>query len=209
MSVMHVTATAGPGSRAAKPQQILDAARALFLRDGFSATSMDAVAKAAGVSKATVYAHYKSKEELFAAMIGAECGRTWPELAARYQGEAEPIAKIRDVAQRYVRFILSDYPVSLLRTVAAEAARSPALARIFYEAAPGLGRQRFAELLVIANAQGVLRIADPLQAADTFFSMLRGDLHLRRLIGLPAPEEQALAAHAEEMTGLFLRMYAP
>ena len=89
MSVMHVTATAGPGSRAAKPQQILDAARALFLKDGFSATSMDAVAKAAGVSKATVYAHYKSKEELFAAMIGAECGRTWPELAARYHGEAE------------------------------------------------------------------------------------------------------------------------
>jgi TetR/AcrR family transcriptional repressor of mexJK operon len=201
--------TPAPGSRAAKPQQILDAARDLFLKDGFSTTSMDAVAKLAGVSKATVYAHFTSKEELFAAMIDVECRRTWPELATPYHGQAEPIEKIREVAQRYVRFIVSGYPVSLLRTVAAEASRTPELGRIFYESAPGLGRLRFAELLEAADAKGLLRIPDPLRAADSFFAMLRGDIHLRCLVGMPAPSDETLAAHAHEITEMFLRLYAP
>lgn len=198
-----------PGSRAAKPLQILDAARELFLRDGFGATSMDMVAKAAGVSKATIYAHYSSKEELFAAMMNAECGRTWPELTGSELYKLNPIAKLREVAQRYVRFIVSPYTVSLLRTVASEATRTPELGRIFYENAPGLGRKRFAELLQAADSKGALRVPDPLKAADHFFSLLRSDMHVRCLIGLPAPGEEQLDAHAREVVEMFLRLYAP
>lgn len=198
-----------PGSRAAKPQQILDAARELFLRDGFSATSMDAVAKAASVSKATVYAHFTSKEELFAAMMNAECGRTWPELTGSELYDREPVAKLREVALRYVRFITGPYTVSLLRVVASEATRTPELARIFYENAPGLGRRRFAELLQAADAKGMLKIPDPLRAADHFFALLRSDMHIRCLIGMPAPGEEDLDDHAREVVEMFLRLYAP
>lgn len=198
-----------PRGRAAKPQQILDAARTLFLGDGFSATSMDAVARAANVSKATVYAHYTSKEELFAAMMNAECGRTWPELTGSELFDLDPVAKLREVAQRYVRFITSPYTVSLLRVVASEATRTPELARIFYENAPGLGRRRFAELLQAANGQGTLKIPDPLRAADHFFALLRSDMHIRCLIGMPAPREEELDAHAREVVEMFLRLYAP
>ena len=198
-----------PGSRAAKPQQILDAARQLFLKDGFSVTSMDAVAKAANVSKATVYAHYTSKEELFAAMMNAECGRTWPELTGSELYDLDPVAKLREVAQRYVRFITSPYTVSLLRVVASEATRTPELGRIFYENAPGLGRRRFAELLQAADANGILRVSDPLRAADHFFSLLRSDMHIRCLVGLPAPGEKELDDHAREVVEMFLRLYQP
>jgi AcrR family transcriptional regulator len=187
----------------------LDAARELFLKDGFSATSMDAVAKRAAVSKATVYAHFSSKEELFAAMIDVECRRTWPELSTPYFGQTDPIEKIREIALRYVRFIVGAYPVSLLRTVAAEASRTPELGRVFYESAPGLGRQRFAELLQIANARGVLAVPEPLHAADTFLAMLRGDIQLRCLVGMPLPSDEAIAAHAEECAKRFIRAYAP
>ncbi len=197
-----------PGSRAAKPLQILEAARDLFLRDGFSPTSMDAVAKVAGVSKATVYAHFSSKEELFAAMINAECARTWPEITSNEIGQLEPIPKLREVAERYVRFITGGYPVSLLRVVSAEAGRNPALGRIFYDSAPGAGRTKFAELLRHADAQRLLRVPDPLHAADTFFAMLRGDIHIRILVGMPLPSEAELAAHAREIVGRFLKAYA-
>jgi AcrR family transcriptional regulator len=210
MQVTATTALAASGSRAAKPQQVLDAARTLFLRDGFSATSMDAVAKEAGVSKATVYAHYKSKEELFAGIIHAECTRSWPETLGGVDMEAiDPIEKLREIAGRYVRFINGSWPISVLRTVAAEAKRSPELGRLFYESGPDRGRRAFAGLLAAADAKGLLRIPDPLQATDTFFAMLRGDIHLRCLVGLPAPSEAELAAHAEAMTEMFLRLHRP
>lgn len=52
-----------------KRSQILRAAMILFLREGFSETSMDAITAEAGVSKATVYAHFKSKDVLFKEII--------------------------------------------------------------------------------------------------------------------------------------------
>jgi len=206
--VMTDTAAPAPGSRAAKPLQILEAARELFLKDGFSVTSMDAVAKRANVSKATVYAHFSSKEELFAAMMEAECRRTWPEIASDELAYVDPIPKLREVAERYVRFITSGYPVSLLRVVSAEATRNPHLARIFYDSAPGAGRAKFAGLLRYADMRGLLRVPDPLHAADTFFAMLRGDIHIRALVGMSLPDEAEMTRHAQEVVERFLKAYA-
>ena len=52
---------------------VLDAATALFMAQGYGAVSMDAIARAAGVSKATLYAHFSSKDQLFATIIGEAC----------------------------------------------------------------------------------------------------------------------------------------
>ena len=54
----------------AKRRQITDAARALFLSQGFARTSMDAVTAEAGVSKQTLYAYFASKDELLIAVVG-------------------------------------------------------------------------------------------------------------------------------------------
>src|SRR5690348_5370610 len=58
-----------------KATQVLEAAKIVFLRDGYSGASMDTVSREAGVSKATLYAHFTSKEKLFAAVISGECTR--------------------------------------------------------------------------------------------------------------------------------------
>ena len=55
-----------------KAESILAAAKRTFLAAGFGAVSMDTIAREAGVSKATVYAHFAGKEELFGAVIGRE-----------------------------------------------------------------------------------------------------------------------------------------
>src|SRR5258708_17822511 len=60
---------AGRIESGSKPAAILAAAERAFLAGGFGAVTMDRVAHAAGVSKATVYAHFHSKEELFGAVI--------------------------------------------------------------------------------------------------------------------------------------------
>src|SRR3954464_9652902 len=76
-----------------KPAQIIAAAKDLFTSQGFGATSMDAIARTANVSKATLYAHFSGKEELFAAMVSGECRAqsrmlTSPDVADRDVAEA-------------------------------------------------------------------------------------------------------------------------
>ena len=70
-----------------KAESILAAAKRAFLAAGFEAVSMDAIAREAGVSKATVYAHFGSKEELFGAVIEGECERYFASFSA---GEPTP-----------------------------------------------------------------------------------------------------------------------
>ena len=72
---------------ASKAESILAAAKRTFLESGFGAVSMDTIAREAGVSKATVYAHFAGKEELFGAVIGGECERYLADFSA---GELDP-----------------------------------------------------------------------------------------------------------------------
>ena len=56
-----------------KRQAILNAATELFVARGYGAVSMDAIARAADVSKATLYAHFESKDRLFARIVSDAC----------------------------------------------------------------------------------------------------------------------------------------
>jgi AcrR family transcriptional regulator len=64
-----VTPPARQRRKETRPQELLDAALALFVEKGFAATRSEEVAKAAGVSKGTLYLYYPSKEELFKAVV--------------------------------------------------------------------------------------------------------------------------------------------
>ena len=72
----------GPGrpKDPAKRRAILEAAKSLFLRNGYDGSSMDAIAAEAGVSKLTVYSHFTDKETLFSAAVKAKCEEQLPEL---------------------------------------------------------------------------------------------------------------------------------
>src|SRR5262249_45654807 len=63
----------GGAEDSAKRRQILDGARAVFLSRGFDAASMGEIAKAAGVSKGTLYVYFENKEELFEAIVHQQC----------------------------------------------------------------------------------------------------------------------------------------
>ena len=59
--------------RPSKRRQIVEGARQVFMAQGFDAASMGEIARAAGVSKGTLYVYFKSKEQLFEAIVGQEC----------------------------------------------------------------------------------------------------------------------------------------
>ena len=190
---------------------ILDAARRLFLDHGYAATSMDVVAQLAGVSKATVYARFESKEQLFASVIEREGQHRLVALDATVDSPVD--SSVDDVLRAFAReaagLLLSPSNVALSRTVASEATRSPEIGRLFYANGPAKLIGRLAEFLAAAMERGELRPTPPGLAAAQFLAVIVGDLQLRLAMGLisPTPMEQdeVVVAGVE----VFLRAYAP
>ena len=66
--------------------EVLDAALKLFLEHGYEGTSMEAVARAAGVTKPVVYACFAGKDELFRALLAREEERILAEIKSAFEG---------------------------------------------------------------------------------------------------------------------------
>jgi AcrR family transcriptional regulator len=81
-------------ARANKRDQIVDAARLCFYERGITATGVDTIAAAAGVSKRTLYNHFASKDELVLAYIEAREQRWRRVLDERLEGVADPVERI-------------------------------------------------------------------------------------------------------------------
>src|SRR5262249_2203250 len=119
-----------------KAESILSAAKRAFLAAGFGAVSMDAIAREAGVSKATVYAHFAGREELVAAVIGRECEHYFARFSA---GELDPRdvgASLRVLGRRFLELLLSPDAIALYRIILAEVTRFPGLGEVFWRAGP-------------------------------------------------------------------------
>jgi TetR/AcrR family transcriptional repressor of mexJK operon len=203
LSVALSSAEASP-----KRAAILAAAKRLFLAGGYATVSMDTVAREAGVSKATLYAHFTGKEALFSAIVAEGC----TAIAA----QAEQVAShapstggaLREVGRLWMRFLLHPDSMAIHRTVIAECARFPDLARAFYEAGPATGRAWLARWMAEEQRQGRLRAdAAPEIAADHLMGLLRGDLYLRTVLGGPVPDERAVQAVIDQAVEVFLRAY--
>ena len=193
-----------------KRQQILMAAAGLFLRQGFEATTMDAIAREAGVSKATVYAHARNKQELFAGIVSARCLHVYQSVDAAAPGAASAEDALLRFARHFGQLILSPEARNIYRLVVAEAPRNPELGRIFYENGPRVVQQRLAALLTAQCAAGRLAIDDPQAAAQEFLGMVHGRFHLPCVLGVAdQPGEEELGRAVEHVVATFLRAYRP
>lgn len=193
-----------------KRQAILAAAGDLFMHQGYGATSMDAVARAAGVSKATLYAYFASKDVLFATIINEAC-REDMAAGAFLPGDAPDIeAGLTALAGRMLRFLLQERVLAIHRVVVSESVRFPELGSAFYDNGPGLFRQMFGDWLARQQAAGRLSVPDPAMAADQFVGLLKTGLHGRAALGLgPPPTEAAIDATVAAAVATFLAAFAP
>jgi TetR/AcrR family transcriptional regulator, mexJK operon transcriptional repressor len=195
---------------ASKAESILAAAKRTFLQSGFGAVSMDTIAREAGVSKATVYAHFAGKEELFGAVIGRECERY---LAGFSAGELDPgdvRASLTTLGGRFLDLLLSPDAIALHRIILGEVSRFPALGEVFWHAGPKRNLGQIEAFLHAAAAAGSLEMADARLAAEQFVGLVRGETQLRYLLRLEGeagqPKTCAVAAAAVDT---FLRAFSP
>ncbi|MDE1166014.1 MAG: TetR/AcrR family transcriptional regulator [Pseudomonas sp.] len=202
----------GPGrpKDLVKREAILQAAKVLFLSNGYSGTSMDAVAAQAGVSKLTVYGHFTDKETLFSAAVIATCQAQLPEVLFD-PPQGAPIKEVLlDIGRGFHALISSQESVNLHRLIIALGSQDPKLCQIFFEAGPLPLLKEMERLLKRMNQNGGLAIQDPHLAAEHFFSLLKGAPHFRLLLGCSEPlDEVAIERHVGAVVELFVRAYRP
>jgi TetR/AcrR family transcriptional regulator, mexJK operon transcriptional repressor len=191
----------------AKDRQILAAARKVFMELGYGAASMDAIARQAGASKATLYTHFDGKDALFAALIVMECKHFSEQIGRRAFDGPDIRVALRSLAEDFNNLLCTDESLAMYRIVVAEAPRFPELGRIFYESGPKVMINRVADLLAGAAKRGLLEIRDPRVAAVQFISLVRGDSHLTRILGLKATSKNVAADYIEGGVDLFLAGY--
>src|SRR5262249_38989242 len=150
----------GAGQDPRKRQQILDGARKLFLAEGFDAASMGDIARAAGVSKGTLYVYFDSKEVLFAELVREEKLRQANAIFALDLGVHVVRAVLPRLGRDFVRFITAPKSIQAVRGVIAVTQRLPELGADFYRLGPRACTSRLAEYLRAQAAAGVLDMDD-------------------------------------------------
>ena len=208
MSISECSPTRGRPKDPAKRNSIMDASNSLFLSRGFSHTSMDAVAKEAGVSKLTVYSHFSDKESLFTAAIKSECQNMMPVPIFELDATQSIRSTLTKIALAFLELLHNPDVIELHRLLSGSATHDAKMATLFFEAGPQRNLDAMETLIRAANHEGLLNIANPKQATENFFSLLQGCEHMRVIIGYTPPMTASqMQPHAEQAVDMFLRAY--
>lgn len=204
-------AGSGPGrpKDLGKRAAILEAAKSRFVRDGFVGVSMDQIAAEAGVSKLTVYSHFGDKETLFGEAIRAKCIEFIPDALFPQDLPGSLRDQLHAIARAFFKLVSSEDAIRTQRTMLALGSGDEKLRRIFWEAGPQRTHDAFAAFLRARVAEGKLQLDDADRAAQQFFALVKGELHMHMMCGLratPTPDE--VSTHLQAAVDMFLRAYA-
>jgi AcrR family transcriptional regulator len=167
---------------------MLEAAAALFRKNGYAGTTLDAVISQAGGSRATLYEAFGGKEELFAAIID----RLGQRIAAPLVVPApRPRDTLLAAGKALMAALMSEEGLGLYRILIAESQRFPKLAAATFAAGPTAAADHLARYFAKQTRDGTLEVPVPGLAARQFLEMVKGDLHLRALLGLGRPPGKA------------------
>jgi len=191
-----------------KRRQVLDAATELFLAHGYGAVSMDGVARQANVSKATLYAHFASKDALFATIVHERGVTNQLDATLFPEHVADLRAAMEAIGLKVMRFMLQERTLAIYRVALAEAARFPELGRVFFENGPRKFCSWAERWLALQQAAGLVRPADIKVATEQFMALLRSGVFLRASLALPpAPTEADIAETVRLAVDTWLRAY--
>jgi TetR/AcrR family transcriptional regulator, mexJK operon transcriptional repressor len=199
------------GRSARKRQEIVEAATAAFLRNGYLGTSMDEIAALAGVSKQTVYKQFADKERLFTEIVLG----TIDQVGEPFFGGIETLEDtddlerdLRTLAGQLISVVADPRLLQLRRLVIGEAGRFPELGRTYYERGPGRSSQMLGAQFQVLAERGLLRLDDAQLAAQHFnwlvLSIPLNEAMFDPAIGFGAA---ALDRYADDAVRIFLAAY--
>jgi AcrR family transcriptional regulator len=194
--------------RGRKYDQVLEGARAVFMADGFEGASVDEIARAAAVSKATLYSYFPDKRLLFLEVANSECQRLSSEAIDTIDMSGPPEKVLREVGMKFLGFLTSTFGQQVFRICVAESDRFPELGQRFYNSGPAVMRTEMAQYFEQAETRGELRIEDRVLAADQFGELCKADVWPRLMFGVTKSVTQAELARVVDGAVLtFLARY--
>lgn len=167
-----------------KFDQVLAGARDVFLAQGFEGASVDDIARAAGVSKATLYSYFPDKRLLFMEVATAECCRQSDQALTEIDLTAPPQEVLEQAGHHFLTFILSDFGLSIFRICVAESDRFPDLGKQFYNSGPAVMQKTLVGYLQAAVGRKELQIEDFEMAAAQFGELCKADLWIKRIFNI-------------------------
>lgn len=197
-----------PVTRGRKFLQVLEGARTVFLRDGFEGASVDEIARAAGVSKATLYSYFPDKRVMFVEVFRSELARETADASALI-GLDLPVEQVLPfIVQMISAHIISEFGLRIYRVSVSEAERFPTLAREYYEAGPLLLRRQLISYLERCIERDELRISDVDLAADQLIELASVGIQDRALfLGPQAVDKELLQKVNASAVAMFLACY--
>ncbi|MDQ0509481.1 TetR/AcrR family transcriptional regulator [Ancylobacter amanitiformis] len=195
-------------AESSKRRDIIDGARRAFFDKGFDGASMDEVAKTAGVSKATIYAYFSGKAELFEALVQNDRMRSAESLFTVDASITDVDALLRRIGTSFMTMMVQPDHIRLLRMVMGAAEKFPRIGRTFYDAGPCHGGQRLAQLLHEQAELGRLQLDDELAAAHVFFNICQGNMVKALLFSdAPTPTPAQIEENVNRAVRVFLAAY--
>lgn len=173
--------------RLEKIRQIVEAATAVFLEDGYAGTSMDKIVEKSGVSKSTLYNYYQSKDEIFVDVMETHLGAIFENFEPAGTRAGELATQLRRVGAELLRIANAQPTIALFRITAAEAQRFPRLAHQFFEESFEQVIQGIAAMLERESAGAGLQVGDAKAAGEYFVDLLFGTAQLRVIYGTTEP----------------------
>ena len=190
-----------------KHLNILAAAIQLFCEHGFPHTSMEEVAKQAGVSKQTVYSHFGSKDDLFIAAIKSRC-LVHQMSDSILSDPKDPQRCILEFAIKFGEMIVSHEAITVYRACIAQSESHPELSKMFYEAGPVHIFNMLEQYFQAVEAEGEYAFGNCKDSAIRLCSMLFGELKIKRELGLDTDGlAQTRQQFIQQSAALFLKAH--
>ena len=190
-----------------KRREIVEAAAALFVEQGYDRTSMSAISERVGGSKATLYGYFASKEDLLRAVLEHDVAQEAIDLIGAFPSGKDLEGGLTELGVRYLGGRLSDLSIANLRTVSTQPADSK-LGQDFYDNVLRPAWQMLADHIGALMQGGRLRQTDPWTAAMHWKGLTEGELLEKRLLGaLKWPCKKEVERAARLASEAFLQIY--
>ena len=194
----------------AKRKAILETAYRLFREQGFEKTSMSEITTQVGGSKATLYSHFSSKEELFAECLSEAIEQYVSGTFSALDTPHEDMeSTLRHFGENFLRCVCSSDMIEVRRLLISEASRL------------GMGLLSFKKIIVLRDKvatylgecmeAGMLRSENPMHAADHLKGLLESEVMEQLLLNTigDLPDDAMRSQAAQRAISVFLRAYAP
>lgn len=190
-------------------RRVLEAAKTQFLQQGFTATSMESIAKAASVSKMTIYNYFPNKEVLFETCVATRTDAIFHLSTLYHTGQQLPLPNtlLHQIAIQFVVMMRDEEILALHRVMMACASQHPDICQSFFEQGCLRLNQQLQGYFELANQAKLLCIPNVQRAADQFLALFLGRQHLQGLLMLGTPTEAEDRAMIEDNLNLFLKGY--